>query len=73
MTTTRTTAHKMGRDITVGDVIDSGQDGILIAAFREYDSPLIPITGPGRIGYNASGVEIAVYDNHSMRVRTVQS
>jgi hypothetical protein len=69
MTTTGTT-HKMGRDIEVGDVVDYTPAGFQIASFTEYDSPLIPTTGPGRIAHALNGSAMAIYDNHPMRVRT---
>lgn len=69
MTTTKRTAYKLGRDIQPGDTIDSSPDGLTIASFGPYDSPLTSITGTGRIGYTASGTAIALYDNYRIRVR----
>ena len=60
-----------GSEVRVGDVIDYGRDGWIVVRFAAYDSPLIPVTGPGRIAVNPSGDGFAVYDNHPVRMRYV--
>lgn len=64
------TSYRRGSELVLGDVIDAfGTEGFQIVRWGEYDSPLIPITGPGRIGYNHRGDGMAIYDNHPMRIR----
>lgn len=60
---------KVGQDVTVGDVLDYTSEGFQIVRFGEYNSPLIPITGPGRIAYNYRDDPIVVYDQHFVRLR----
>jgi hypothetical protein len=56
--------------VVVGDVLDSfGTEGFQILRFGPLDSPLEPITGPGRIGYNHRGEGMAVHDNYPVRLR----
>lgn len=61
--------YRNGAELQVGDVIDYTAEGFQIVRWGEYDSPLIPITGPGRIGYDYQGNGMAIYDNHPVRVR----
>lgn len=66
--TERMTRYVDGVDLGVGDVIDYSAEGFTVVRFGPYDSPLIPITGPGRIAYNHRGEGFAVYDQSPVRV-----
>jgi hypothetical protein len=59
-----------GAEVAVGDCIDYTPAGWIVAYFTEYVSPLIPITGPGRIAHRSDGASMAVYDKHPVRLRT---
>lgn len=62
---------RLGRDIKIGDgIVGIGSTPHVVIGFEPLDSPLEPITGPGRVAHTSGGVAFAVHDNHGMRVRT---